>query len=253
MTVFNISIDNHVAVINFEKPPYNSLVKADYLEMRDVFASIGKREDVDVVILKSTGKFFCPGNEVSDFLTINDAATAESYAKAVSDGISSIYACEVPVIAAVQGHAFGAGMAMAACADVIIAADDALFAIPEIKVGVIGAAPFLELIVPEKVVRYLSLTGEPISAQDIAHYGGIHKIVSRENVLEEAMKVAKAMLKNSPSSLRYFKEAMNINQNARLAEKYAVETEFSKKLVGTEEAKEAASAFLEKRDAVYRR
>lgn len=253
MGCFQIETENHVAIITFDNPPHNAIRKADYLEMRDVFASIGQQENVDVAILRSEGRFFCPGNDVSDFLNIADADDAEDYAQAVSDGIAAIYACDVPVIAAVHGHAFGAGMAMAACADVIVAAEDALFAIPEIKVGVIGAAPFLELIVPEKVSRYLSLTGDPISAKEIAAYGGIQKIVPREAVFDAAMDIARAMLKNSPNSLRYFKKAMNINQDARLQEKYAVETSFSKKLVGTDEAREAASAFLEKREAVFRR
>lgn len=186
-------------------------------------------------------------------MKIEDGDAASEYGQAVSEGLTAIYDCRIPVIAAVHGHAFGAGMAMAACCDVLIAADDAQFAIPEIKVGVIGAAGFLNLIAPEKVVRYMSLTGEPISAQELAQYGGVHKVVPKEQVYAEAEKAARAMLKNGPTALRYFKEAMNINQRADLAGQYATESSFNKKLVGSAESKEAAKAFLEKRPPDFKR
>lgn len=251
MSAFTVTIENKIAYVELNRPPVNSLLKSSYQEMAQVFNDLGKDNQADVAILKSTGNFFCPGNEVSEFLKIENSDAAHSYAQAVSDGISSIYNCEIPVIAAVHGHALGAGMAMAACADVVIAADDALFGIPEIKVGVIGAAMFLDLLVPEKVVRYMSLTGEPISSSEVAQYGGIHKITSANEVLAEAVKVAKTMQQNSPTALRYFKKAMNLNYDAKLVDKYATESEFSVKQLGSKDSKEAASAFLEKRKPVF--
>jgi enoyl-CoA hydratase/carnithine racemase len=151
------------------------------------------------------------------------------------------------VIAAVHGHALGAGMAIAACADVIVAADDSVFGIPEIKVGVIGAAAFLGLIVPEKVARYLSLTGESISAREVKAYGGIQCIVPTAEVFDRAMEIAAAISSNAPTGVRYFKEAMNINQNARLVEKYAVESGYTVQFFESPESRESVSAFFEKR------
>ncbi|GAA5316234.1 MAG: enoyl-CoA hydratase/isomerase family protein [Candidatus Pelagadaptatus aseana] len=248
----HLEVNNHIAVVTLNRPPINSLVKKTYLELEKVFADIGQRQDVRVAILRSEGKFFCPGNDVSEFKKLNDGEDPVAYGKAVSAGIAAVYNCKVPVVAAVHGHAYGAGMALAAAADVMIAAEDAHFAIPEIKVGIIGAAVFLELIVPEKVVRYMSLTGNPISAGEIAHYGGVHKVVAKEQVLDEAMIVARDLLRQSPNALRYFKEAMNINQEARLEERYAVESGYTNRHIGSDEYLEAVNAFLENREPVFK-
>jgi len=251
MKYFSVEVVNNIAVITLNREPVNALVKQCYEELKEVFADVGYQEDVRVAVLRAEGPFFCPGNDVKDFTEIITTEEVIAYGKAVSDGIAAVYNCKVPLIAAVHGHAFGAGMAIAACADVIIAADDAEFGIPEIKVGVIGAAGFLNLIVPEKVARYMSLSGEPISAQQIEKYGGIHKIVAKEDVLSASMDVAKTFLKRGPMALRYFKEAMNINQNAQLVEQYEVESSYTRQYFDTDEAKESVNAFMQKRSADY--
>lgn len=247
----SVEISDYIAVVTLNRPPINSLVKETYLELEQIFAALGERSDVRVAILRSEGRFFCPGNDVSEFKKLNEGEDPVAYGQAVSAGIASVYNCKVPVVAAVHGHAYGAGMALAAAADVMVAADTAQFAIPEIKVGIIGAAVFLALIVPEKVVRYMSLTGNPISADEIARYGGVHKVVPEADVLSEAMVVARDLLKQSPNALRYFKEAMNINQEARLEEGYAVESGYTKRHIGSDEYIEAVNAFLENRPPVY--
>ncbi len=251
MGSITIEVQDHIAIVTLDRPPINSLVKATYAEIQAVFNKLGDMEGVRVAILTATGRFFCPGNDVSEFDGLTTEPEVRAYSQAVSDGISAVYSCKIPVVAAVQGHAMGAGMALAACADVIVASDKAQFGIPEIKVGIIGASGFLALLVPEKVVRYLSLTGKSISSQEVEHYGGVHKVVATEEVFDAAMKVAQDLLKQGPTALRYFKEAMNTNQNAQLVEKYATEGTYTRQYVGTEEFKESVSAFLESREPDY--
>jgi len=251
MKYFSLEVTNHIAVVTLDRAPVNALVKQCYRELQQIFGDLGQMPEARVAILKSTGPYFCPGNDVNEFTAISSPDEASAYAQIVSDGISAVYDCKIPVIAAVHGHALGAGMAIAACADVVIAADTAEFGIPEIKVGVIGAAGFLALLVPEKVVRYMSLSGEPISAQQVERYGGVHKIVPKDEVFDAAMQVAEKLLQRGPVALRYFKEAMNINQNACLVEKYALESAYTRRYVKSSEAEESIAAFLENRSADY--
>ena len=251
MKFFSVEVDKHIAIVTLDRAPINALVKQCYVELKQVFEEIGQIKDARVAILKSEGPYFCPGNDVKEFTNFATSEEAMEYSQIVNEGLISVYNCEIPVIAAVHGHAFGAGMAIAACSDVIIAADTAEFAIPEIKVGVIGAAGFLSLIVPEKVVRYMSLSGEPLSAQKIEQYGGIHKVVPVDNVFNSSLEVANILLKRGPTALRYFKQAMNINQQAQLEEQCAVERSFARRYIGSEEANESVNAFIQKRSADY--
>ena len=247
MANITVDVQQHIAVVTLDRPPTNSLVRASYHQLHKTFDEIGEVPGVRAVVLRGAGRCFCTGNDVHEFVGIDSGAAAAAYAQSVSDGVAAVYNCKVPVIAAVHGHALGAGMAIAACADVIVAADDSVFGIPEIKVGVIGAAAFLGLIVPEKVARYLSLTGESISAREIKAYGGIQSIVPVAEVFDRAMEVATAISHNAPTGVRYFKEAMNTNQNARLVEKYAVESAYAVQFFESPESRESVSAFFEKR------
>ena len=251
MTGFSVEQHHHIAVVTLDRPPINSMVRETYQQLGEVFNTLGQRAGARVAVLRARGPYFCPGNDVSEFQGLITADAAAGYAQVVSDGVGAVYNCELPVVAAVHGHALGAGMAIAACADVIVAAEEALFGIPEIKVGVIGASAFLALMVPEKVARYLALTGGSISARQAQQYGGVHSVLPADQVFDGAMTVARELCQRPPTALRYFKEAMNINLDARLAEKYATEAGYTRKFVGSAEWNEAVSAFMEKREPHY--
>ncbi len=251
MSVVTVDVKGRIAVVTLDRPPVNSLQKSTYGEIAETFRSLGDDPAVRAAVLRSRGPLFCAGNDVNEFVGIQNAEQVTQYAQAVSDGISSVYDCTLPVVAAVDGHALGAGMALAACADVIVAADDAEFGIPEIKVGVIGAAAFLGLIVPEKVARYLALTGESIGARAVHQYGGVHALVPRADVLDTAMTVAGKIAANGPTGVRYFKAAMNANQDAKLVEKYAHESAYTANYIDSNEARESVAAFLERRAPDY--
>lgn len=251
MTDLSLDIQDHIAIVTLNRPPVNSLTRQTYVELQRTFAGIGQNKEVRAVLLRAQGNMFCAGNDVNEFVALTTAPLAKAYAQAVSDGIAAVYACDVPVVAAVRGQALGAGMALAACADVIVAAHDAVFGIPEIKVGVIGASAFLGLIVPEKVARYLALTGGSITAHEVMQYGGVHSVVPEQDVFDTAMNIALEISANAPQGVRHFKQAMNINHNAQLVEKYAVEAGFTARYVETEEARESVNAFVEQRKPDY--
>ncbi len=251
MDYVSFQVENHIGLVTINKPPVNSFNRQLYQEVKETFQSIGKMDDVWVVILRAEGKNFSTGNDVNDFMMLNDAESAVAYARFVSDCAASIYECPVPVIGAINGKALGAGLVMASCCDILVAAESALFSLPEIKVGIVGAACFLSRMLPQQLVRCMSFTGDMMTAEQMKHFGALLKVVPENQLRETAMNVARHLTKNPPLTLRGFKLAMNQNENARLPEKYAVEIGYGKKLIGTEDSMEAVGAFLEKRKPLF--
>src|SRR5262249_53122686 len=121
----------------------------------------------------------------------------------------SIYDCAVPVIAAVNGHAVGGGVAFAAVCDMIVAAENAEFWTPEINVGLLGAFSQLSLLVGRHVARELFLTTDHISATELKTVGAIRRVVPHSQLMDEAMALAQRVAAKSPIAVRLAKESMN--------------------------------------------
>jgi len=252
MDYVSLIVENHIGMVALNKPPVNSFNLQMYNEIRNTFQSINNMDDVWVVILRAEGKSFSTGNDVNEFMTISTAEHAEAYARVVSDSIASIYECRVPVIGAIHGKALGACLAMASCCDVLVASENAMFGLPEIIVGIVGASCFLSRMLPQQLARYMAYSGEMMTAEQMKHFGALLKIVPASQLLESAIDIAGQLTKNPPLALRCFKAAMNRNENARLKEQYAVEIGYGKELIGTDDFKEAVGAFLEKRKPVFK-
>lgn len=246
MKFLNLEIENHIGIVTYSRPPVNAITADVYSEFRSMFEGINIIDDVRVVILRAEGKFFSVGNDVSELASFTPSIVNE-YIELIKSGIGAVYKCRVPVICAVNGAAIGAAMAIAACCDVLVAAEDSYFAIPEIKVGIVGAAEFADLLVPRKVVNYMALTGKTLTAKEVQHYGGVYKVVPKEKLMDAALELANELLASGPTILRYFKKSLQTNLNARLLEKYDVEASYTAKYIETHDFKEATTAFIEKR------
>ena len=149
------------------------------------------------------------------------------------------------------GSAAGAGCAFAGCCDVLIAAQGAKFALSEIKVGIIGADGYASLMVPEKVLRYMAFSGNPLLAKQIAQWGGIWKVVPREQVLEEAQKLAAEFAQNARRALILWKQCLNENYEHELPKKFNNNLQATIAYQPYHDFKEASTAFIEKRAPEY--
>ena len=253
MDYVSLKTENHICIVTMNKQPGNTYNRQFYCEIRDTFRSVGEMEQVWVVVLRAEGKHFCTGNDVSEFTTIANAEAGVEYGRMVGESIASVYECPVPVIGAINGMALGTGLAIAACCDILIASENARFGIPEITVGIIGAACFIARMLPQQLHRYMSYSGDIMTADEMKHYGAVLKIVPKDQLLLAAMEIADHLTQNPPLALKGFKAAMNENENARLKEKYALEVSYGKKyMFDSEDIQEAFSAFLEKRKPVFK-
>ena len=156
-----------------------------------------------------------------------------------------------PVVAAVNGAALGAGFVLAACCDLIFAADTAVFGMPEIDVGMGGGASFLQRILPPSKVRRMMLTGERVPAAELYRLGAVESCVPGAQLLPAALEVASAIAAKSPAAVRTIRESFLTVEGLGLREGFRVEQNYITPLSKTPEAQEARRAFLEKRKPVF--
>jgi enoyl-CoA hydratase len=241
-----------VLVVRLARPPVNAVNETMYLEIRELFTSVDQlAPEANAVVLTGTGKHFCAGNDLGEFMTMN-SANARDRMFHVRSAFFAIQDCPVPVIAAVHGAALGTGMAIAASCDIVVAADDARFGLPEVTVGVMGGARHLARLVPEPLVRRMFFTGEPVPAADLWRVGGIDRVVERSVLEDEALALAAKIAQHSPTTLRVAKRTLSVIEDMDLKTGYEYEQSWTGWLSDHPDSKEAIVASREGRPPRFR-
>ena len=249
-----LSVDkaDGVAVVTLDRPPVNALTMALYDAIAEIFGSLGEDDGINCAILTAAGtRAFCAGLDLNEFL----AASADDDPKraaVVRRTFSAVYRCAIPVIAAVNGPALGAGCVLASVCDIRLASPNATFGLPEINVGRCGGGAHLGRLIPQGLLRRMFFTGGPIDADEAWRNGLIDRIVPPEDLLAAARELAATIAAKSPLGLRYGKQALNEAEFLPVEEGYAREQEYSTRLMHTEDAREATRAVVEKRAPVFR-
>lgn len=207
MDFVTMEVREHIAVVTFSRPPINAVNLQSNDELTEAFEEINRRDDIWCAILRAEGKGFMSGSDVDDFGAFDDKALA-AYEDADVRSILAVYNCRVPVICQTQGYVMGHGTTLAAAADLIVAADDTYFSLPEVTICVVGGTDAIRQLVPEKFLRYMAYTGKKIGVQKIAEYGNILKIVPRAEALNAAMDVAREITANYTKSVQCVKAAI---------------------------------------------
>ena len=251
MTEIIVEKFGKVASVVLDRPPVNALTIALYRRIAEVFDEIGKWTDVNCAVLSARGsKAFCAGLDLREFLA---ARVEDDPARAiiVRRMFESVRHCTVPVIAAVNGPALGAGCVLASVCDIRIASENATFGLPEINVGRCGGTAHMTRHVPQGLLRRMFFTGAPISAQEAWRVGFLDRVVPLDRLMAEADELAAAIAAKAPLGLRLGKEALNRVEFMPVDEGYALEQEYSTRLLHTADAREATRAVLEKRTPLF--
>jgi enoyl-CoA hydratase len=170
---------------------------------------------------------------------------------AVREAFAAIYDSALPVIAAVRGVAVGTGVALAGSCDLVVAAEGARFSLPEIGVGVMGGAKHLSRLVPQGVVRRMHYTADLVPAEELVQYGGIVRIVPSEQLEQAATELAQRIARHSPVAIKIAKRSLNQIEFMDLKSGYQFEQGLTAELSAYDDAKEAVSAFFERREPQY--
>lgn len=156
----------------------------------------------------------------------------------------------LPVIAAVNGHAYGGGMEMALCCDFVYVSDAARFALPEVTLGIMpgaGGTQNLPRAVGERRAKELLMTGQPLSAAQALEWGVANSVFPGEQVLARALDTAAVIAGNAPLSVRQIKKSVRYGGQMELRTAYRFEVEAYNHLVDTTDRVEGVRAFVEKR------
>jgi enoyl-CoA hydratase len=217
-----------------------------------VFREVGENPEVRAVIFTAAGtRIFCAGLDIRE-ANRPDPTPTEERQRRWRECLDALYDCPAPVIAAVNGAALGGGLGMVTMCDFIVASEGASFGLPEIKVGLLGGARHLSRLLPEPAVRRMLLTARPLSAQEMDRYGVVYRVTPPDQLLPTARELAAELAAFSPLAVRYGKESLNRTEFLDMREGYRVEQSYTARLQQTEDAREARTAFLEKRPPVFK-
>jgi len=248
----SVDVTDHVATVTLDRPPVNAVDRPTFDEIRDAFTSFDQDRDVRVAIFTGAGeRAFMAGVDlraVDEPLADPPPTRITDPGSAARDAMWSITDCAVPVIGAINGPALGAGLAFAACCDILIAADSATFGTTEINVGLLGASAHLSMLVGRHKAREMFFTGEVIPADEMHRLGALRAVVPHSELMPTAQTLGASLAAKSPIALRLAKEAMNRVEHLPLKDAYRTEQEYTARLQRFEDAGEARQAYLEKRD-----
>jgi enoyl-CoA hydratase/carnithine racemase len=252
MKEIQVETSGRIVTVTLDAPPVNALTVARYAALAEAFEEIGRRSDVHCALLTARGtRAFCAGLDLHEFATW-PAERDHERAAAARRTFAAIRRCAIPVIAAVNGPALGAGCVIAACCDIRIAAERASFGLPEINVGRCGGGAHVGRLVPQGMLRKMFFTGRPISAQEAYRVGFVEELVPAEGLLAAAQNLAAVIAGKSPLGLRLGKQALNEAEVLPVEDGYALEQGYSTRLLATEDAREAARSVIEKRPPVFK-
>lgn len=240
----------------------NALTDATMLEsFLEALARAEADDEVRVIILTGAGPTFSSGGNVKAMgrrYGINDpshARTRQNYRRGIQRIPLMMEQMETPIIAAINGHAIGAGLDLALLCDIRIAASTAQFAESFIRLGIIpgdGGAWLLPRIVGFAKASELALTGDMIGADEAERIGLISRQTSPESLMEAALQLAQKLAAQSPHALRMTRRLLREAQRMTLSQTLELSAAYQALAHSTEDHAEAVEAFLEKRSPVYK-
>ena len=242
-----------VSVITLNRPNVRNALNAELRQqLADLFIQLNDDPDTRAIVLTGGQKVFAAGADINDFLT---AKTADMYLRHSERYWDAISNCQKPIIAAVNGYALGGGCELAMHTDIIIAGQSAKFGQPEIKIGLMpgagGTQRLFRAIGKHKAMKMV-LTGDIISADEADQMGLVSEVVVDTVTITRAIEMATQLAAYSPIALAQIKEVSMLGADMPLQAALALERKAFQMLFDTDDQKEGARAFLEKRSPVYK-
>jgi len=202
-------ISDGIAEVVMDNPPVNALTVAGWFELAETLRRVGADPNVRVAILAAEGKGFNAGVDIKEMQRTEGFEALIGANRGCFAAFAAVYECPVPVIAAVNGYCLGGGIGLVGNADIIIAADDATFGLPEVDRGALGAATHLSRLVPQHKARAMFYTSATATAAELHAYGSVLRVVPAAELVEAARDVARQIAAKDPTVIRAAKESLN--------------------------------------------
>lgn len=242
-----------VARVRFDRPDKKNAITAQmYQQLAEALAAADADREVRAILLYGSAECFTSGNDVADFLERPPAGEGSPTWRLFEE----MPFLKKPIVAAVGGPAIGIGATLLLHCDLVYAAANARFQFPFVSLGIVpefGSTFLLPLLAGYQRAAELLLLGQPFGAQKACEAGLVTAVVPQESLLEEAQKAASALAALPAESIRLTKRLMKARYGQTVAEAIAEEGRLFRERLGSPEAKEALSAFLEKRKPDFSR
>ncbi|MBK6857749.1 MAG: enoyl-CoA hydratase family protein [Microthrixaceae bacterium] len=237
-----------IAEVVMDNPPVNALNVAGWFELAHVIRRLGDDQAVRVVVLRAEGRGFNAGVDIKEMQATEGFNALIGANRGCYEAFAAVYECKVPVIAAVNGFCVGGGIGLIGNADVIVAADDATFGLPEVDRGALGAATHLSRLVPQHKMRAMVYTSATATAQELHAFGSVLRVVPQSELRDAAFEVAGQIAAKSPTVIRAAKESLNGIDLWDVKRSYRFEQGFTFELNLSGVADEHRDAFVAKRE-----
>lgn len=245
--------ENRIAFVELARlDKKNALTGEMYGQLADAISAADKDPQVRAVLLHGAPDCFCAGNDVGDFLKRPPLVEGSPSARF----FVAMQELRKPIVGAVGGPAVGIGTTMLLHCDLVYAATNARFQLPFVPLGItpeFGSTYILPLLAGYQRAAELLLLGQPFTAEKAKEVGIVTAVVSQENLFAEARKAAETLAALPPQSVQLTKQLMKKRHAQIVRETIAEEVKVFSERLGSAEAKEAMSAFLEKRKPDFSR
>jgi enoyl-CoA hydratase len=252
-----VDITDGIATVRLDRPKVNALSSAMMREIGWVFRELGRSSQAAVAILTSARDgVFCAGADISESERRHvrrELAEHESLADLIDPGtvarecFTGIRSGGLPVIAALNGAAAGAGAVLVACCDLIVAAEEAWLSLPEINVGVAGGYRHMQRLFGPFKAREMAYRGHRVSAAELYRLGAAAEVVPLDKLSAAARSLATEIAAKSPLALRIAKESMDRAEDMGIDEGYRLEQDYTARTSRLDDSREARDSYREKR------
>ena len=248
---------NHILEVKLDRPKANAIDLKTSRILGEIFTNFRDNQNLRVAIITGAGeKFFCPGWDLK--AAADGDAVDGDYGVGGFGGLQELRGLNKPVIAAVNGICCGGGLEWALSADIILAAEHATFALPEIRSGTVADAASIKLPkrIPYHIAMEMLLTGRWLDAEEAARWGLINYIYPAQKLMDEAYKLGELLASGPPLVYAAIKEVVREAENMKFQDALNKITnsqfESVEKLYRSEDQIEGAKAFSEKREPQWK-
>jgi crotonobetainyl-CoA hydratase len=257
MSVVKTETDGSILLVTLDRPKANAIDLETSRLMGEAFRDFRDNPDLRVAIITGAGpKFFCPGWDLK--AAAGGDAVDDDCGVGGFGGLQELRGMNKPVIAAVNGIACGGGLELALSADMILAADHATFALPEIRSGTVADAASVKLPkrIPYHIAMELLLTGRWFDAAEAKGWGLVNEIVPADQLMDRAWELARLLASGPPLVYAAIKEIVRDAEDSKFQDAMnritGRQLETVDRLYASEDQLEGARAFAEKRDPVWK-
>jgi enoyl-CoA hydratase/carnithine racemase len=252
LPLVRLEVAGRVAAVTLDRPDALNAISTELaVELAETFEPLATDPGVRAVVLTGAGeRAFCVGADLKQRAGFDDHdwfVQREAFRR----GFGAVRRCPLPTVAAVAGFALGGGAELALACDLVVAGDDAVFGLPEVRLGLVPAGGGTQLLVRRvgrSAARDLVLTGRRVGAEEARRLGLADRVVPRAEVLAAATALAAEIAGNAPTAVRMAKWAMEVGGDLPVEAAMEVEDQAWRRAVESDDRREGIAAWVEKRD-----